>query len=523
MAQDTLALRGHSKSSYWQYLIHVLVLLLVLWPLIFVTFPPFLDYYSHLARVHITSNIDEFSEFYAINKTIPPNVSLDVAIRALLNIVSIETAGWLFLVSVIVVQATGLWILNRILQGRQVVPIGPIIGCAILYNSVLTMGFLSYLFGLGLMLWMVWFWLLVRERTWWITLTLASGATVLLYFAHIVVLGLYGIIIVGYELQQLLQDRQKSARERSYVLIKSGIPFLVPTLIYMTSFHGDMQLVQYSQNFFLGKLHAIVGTMNTGSSPARFSIAGLAGLATLVLALGRLRFSTGMILPIALLTLLFLGAPTTIGSGRYFDDRLALPIALLMCASARVDFTGRARAILVTGALLAFLAIRSIDLSRDFMRFDAEVRQSLRLFNRIEPRSAIAVAIDATHPEYSWSARGRANWHVASLAALHAPVFVATTHAQASQHTIVLQGVPFTDLYAWQKEIPVEVMSGEQLDDTVTRFREIGRRKPESGEGFAGRFYLLLLMPYALTAEAAAQGVIIGKTNWFLLLQVDTE
>ena len=521
MAQDTHALHSHSKSPYRQYLLPVFVLLLVLWPLIFITFPPFLDYYSHLARVHITSNIDDFSEFYAINKTIPPNVSFDVIVRAFLKIVSIETAGWLFLVSVIVVQATGIWILNGRLQGRQGVPIGPIIGCAILYNFVLTMGFLSYLFALGLMLWMIWFWLLIRERSWWITLSLGSGAAILLYFAHLAVFGLYGIIIVGFELQQILRDHQKSVRERSYVFIKSGIPFLVPTLLYITSFHGDMHLVQYSQPFFLGKLYAIVGTLNTGSSPVYLSIAGLAILATLALTLGRLRFSTSMILPIALLTLLFLGAPTTFAGNRYFDDRLPLPIVLLVCASVRVDFPSRGRTIIVMGALVAFLAIRGIALSQDFMRFDAEVQQSLRLFNRIEPRSVVAVAIDATHPEYSWSARGQANWHVASLAALHAPIFVATTHAFPFQHTMVLKGVPFTDLYAWQKQLPIEVMSGEQLENAVSRYREISQLKPASGETPARRYYLLLLMPYTLTEAAGTQGVIIGKTKWFLLLQIN--
>jgi hypothetical protein len=86
---------------------------------------------------------------------------------------------------------------------------------------------------------------------------------------------------------------------------------------------------------------------------------------------------------------------------------------------------------------------------------------------------------------------------------------------------MVLKGVPFTDLYAWQKQLPIEVMSGEQLEKAVSRYREISQWKPDSGRASARKFYLLLLMPYTLTEAAGAQGVIIGKTKWFLLLQIN--
>lgn len=520
MALDTLEQRGHSGSAYWQYLLPVTVLLLVLWPLVPVTYPPLLDYYSHLARVHITSHIQDFSEFYAINKITPPNLAFDVLVGALGKVLPPEIAGWLFVVSVIGIQATGMWILNRKLHGRQGIPIMPLIGCALVYNAVLTMGFLSYLFGLGLMLWMIWLWLLVRERSWWITLSLVSAAAVLLYFAHIVVLALYAITVVGFEMQQVLQDQQKPVRERIYTLIKSGIPMLAPTLLYITRFRGDdPDLVQYSQPFLLGKLQVLVGTLNTGSSPVIVGVAGLAILAALLLALGRPRLSGKMVLPIALLTLLFIGAPSTIAGGRYIDDRLALPLALVVCASLRVDFATGRRAIVMVVAVVAFLAIRSFDLSRDFMRFDAEVKRARQVFSKIEPRSVVAIALDQTHPEYSWSARGRANWHVAALAALHAPVFVTTTHARASQHTMFVKGPPFTDLYAWQKELPIELSSDKQLAETIASYRELTRRRP--GESIARPYYLLLLMPHTLTEAARLESIVIAQTRWFLLLRID--
>lgn len=527
MAQNTLAPQVSTRSTYWPHVLPVVVLLILLWPVASSTYPPFVDYYSHLARVYITSNIEVFSDFYSINRSTPPNLALDVIVRAFLNFTSIEAAGWMFLLSVIAIQATGVWILNRLLQGRQPAPVGPIVGCALIYNTILTMGFLSYLFALGMMLWTVWLWLQVRDRSWWTILTLATGATVLLYFAHIVAFGIYGVVVVGYELQQLVQDRKKSTRDRVYLLVRSGVPFLVPAFLYLTGNQGDSDPLRVSEYFLREKVLVIVDTLNSGSSPIKLSIAGFVILSALALTLGRPRFNANMALPIALLTLLFLVAPTGFRlyeygfvSGFDLDDRLPLAIALLVCASLRVDFSTRRKAIVMAVALVTFLAIRSFDLSRDFMRFDAEVKRSRQLFSKIEPQSPVAVAIDTTHPEYSWSARGRANWHVASLAALHAPVFVATTHARASQHTIFLKGPPFTDLYAWQKELPIEVANARQLADAIAHYREVSRRVPHPRDASARKFYLLLLMPHTLADAAKAQGIIIDKTNWFLLLQM---
>jgi hypothetical protein len=64
-------------------------------------------------------------------------------------------------------------------------------------------------------------------------------------------------------------------------------------------------------------------------------------------------------------------------------------------------------------------------------------------------------------------------------------------------------------------------MSGEQLENAVCRYREFSQLKPDSSEASARMFYLLLLMPYTLTEAAGSQGIIIGKTKWFLLLQIN--
>ncbi len=513
----------HSPSQRWRHVLFLLVLLLLLWPLLSATFPPFLDYYSHLARVHITSNIDAFSAFYSANEIYPPNLAFDLIVRSLLGAVSLEQAGWVFLVSLIVLQASGLWALNRLLTNRQSLPIGPIVGCAILYNSVLTMGFLSYLFGLGLMLWTVWLWLRVRERNWWIVLSVACAANVVLYFAHLIAFGVYALVIFGYELHLLIADRRRPLPERTRLFLRSGIPFLLPVLLYLTSFQGDMKVVMYPQKFLYGKLLAIVGTLNTGATPLRLSLAGFAILAILLVALARIKLSPPMVLPIALLTLIFFAAPTAFGAGSHFDDRLPLAIGLVVCASIGVEVPDRRRAVILLAALMAFIAIRSLDLSRDFSRFDREVQRALRLFATIEPGSVVVVAIDTTHPDFTWSARGRSNWHVASLAALHAPVFVATTHARASQHTMFLNGALFTNLYTWQKELPIELATREQLADTVAQYREIAGRGRVSIHLPNPRLYLLVLMPEDLSNATESFGRVIGTTDWFLLLEIEQE
>lgn len=522
-------LRSHLWPTSRPYLLPFLMLLLILWPLVGITYPPLVDYYSHLARVHITANSGDFSAFYAATQNIPPNVAFDAITGALLKAVPIEIAGWIFIVSTLVLQASGLWILNRKLLGPQAVPVGPLLGYGILYNTILSMGYLSFLFGLGLALWMIWMWLVVRDRTWWIALGVAGGATLLLYFSHIVAFGIYGLAIGGYELQQFLSDRRTPLAKRSLAMFKGGLPFLPPVLFYVTGFQGSAQSAQFAQDFLREKSFVLAGAFNTGTLPLALNIAGLAFLAALALALGRVRFSTVMVLPISLLTLLFLISPTNFtlveydfASGFDIDDRLPLAIMLLVCSSVRVDFPARWRSVTAITALALFLAAQSITLSRDFARFEADVRQSLRLFDSIEPHSVVAVAIDTTHPEYSWSARGRANWHVAALAALHGPVFVATTHARAGQHTMSLSGPPYSDIYAWQRELPKEVASAWQLRDVISEYSGVAAEVPLRDSGAARNAYLLLMMPHTVLEVAESAGTIIGQSNWFALIDLNS-
>jgi hypothetical protein len=186
-----------------------------------------------------------------------------------------------------------------------------------------------------------------------------------------------------------------------------------------------------------------------------------------------------------------------------------------------MDFPNAWRAGLVVGCLVAFLTIRSVALSKEFMRFDEEVQRDSLLFNQIEPKSVVAVAIDATNPEFLRSPLARAFQHVASLAALHAPVFVGTTHAIPSQDTIVVRGSPFSDLYDWQRQLPIEVGSAEELNSMITRYHKIMEEKPGSSQTSRRKLYLLLLEPYTMAETAGIYHSIVGRTKSVLLIRLN--
>ncbi|MBK5965349.1 hypothetical protein CCR95_14955 [Thiocystis minor] len=501
----------------------ILVCAILVLPLLVVRFPPFLDYYSHLARVYIHANLSQFSDFYAYNSITPPNVALDIVIGAFHALFGIETAGRLFLVAIIFLQVSGLWILNRRLLGPQSVPIGPLLGGALLYNWPLSMGFLNYLFGLGVMLWIIWLWLLIQEKGLSQRVVLGTLFCLLLYYMHLIVFALYFLVIIGYGIQNLAYSSWTSAKEQLLDFVVTCIPFVPPVYLYATTLGGDSRVTQLfphplaeKWSVFIGSLSS--GTFDPGSAPTDPGLVCLAILVGAAMILGKVRFSRDMALPILLVTLAFLLAPGNYGEAGYIVDRLPLGIALLGCASIRIDFRESWKTTLITTSLVAFLLIKGVYLSMSFSVFDVEMRRIHELLGLIKPGSTIIVGIDVTNPRHSGSDPERAYWHVASLAALRSPVFVATTHANRSQQTIVPSQAPYTDLYAWQRQLPIELAGRKDLAKLVNRYDEImSELQTEDAERAR---YLILLRPYGLAGLARDFGDVIGTTNQMMLIEL---
>ncbi|MGD8309662.1 MAG: hypothetical protein PVG98_09465, partial [Chromatiales bacterium] len=139
--------------------------LLLVWlvscvPLAFATYPPLLDYPFHLARVHVLAEWSEvpwFHQAYRPGSFFLPNVGWDTLMLGLSAVLPLDVAGRVFIALVFLLILSGCAFLNWSLYRR--LTLWPLVCSIFVYNWILLLGFLSYLLGLGVMLWGVGAWI----------------------------------------------------------------------------------------------------------------------------------------------------------------------------------------------------------------------------------------------------------------------------------------------------------------------------------------------------------------------------
>src|SRR5262249_49155825 len=97
------------------------------------------------------------------------------------------------------------------------------------------LGFANVLFGNALMLWAaaLWFWNRERPLAW--RVALGAVCALVLYVCHLFALGLYGVVVVGAELDSLRQQKPLRARIVAHALVWPVVPFVVPLVLLLTS------------------------------------------------------------------------------------------------------------------------------------------------------------------------------------------------------------------------------------------------------------------------------------------------
>src|ERR1700732_5008916 len=100
---------------------------------------------------------------------------------------------------------SGTLALGRALQGRWSAL--PLIASPLLYNGVLLVGVMNYLFGIGLALWGFAAWVALRERPWPWRFAASTLFVLALYFCHLFALGLYGLELLAFETHRLWTRR----------------------------------------------------------------------------------------------------------------------------------------------------------------------------------------------------------------------------------------------------------------------------------------------------------------------------
>ena len=195
------------------FTIVVVLFCIVLTPVVLVTIPPLVDYPNHMARMHILADAgrsDYLRQYYEIHWDILPNMAMDLIIPLLARLVPLDIAGKIFIGMTMLQLAGGVMALHYALHRRW--SWWPLLAVFFLYNSILLWGFLNYLFGLGMALWVFAGWVAFRRCPSWQTVPLFSFLAMLLFFCHLFAFGIYVVVLSGYEAGQWWAGRRSHCR-----------------------------------------------------------------------------------------------------------------------------------------------------------------------------------------------------------------------------------------------------------------------------------------------------------------------
>jgi hypothetical protein len=130
--------------------VYAVVLILLCLPIFSVLVPPLVDYPNHLARMHILSAYADsvaLQANYVVSWKLEPYLAMDLIVPQLAHFMSIYTAGRVFLCACLFLFVLGTAAVNAALFRR--LSLWPAGSALFAYNLMFSLGFVNYLFGVG--------------------------------------------------------------------------------------------------------------------------------------------------------------------------------------------------------------------------------------------------------------------------------------------------------------------------------------------------------------------------------------
>ncbi len=243
-------------------------------PVLINPLPPLSDYINHLARMHAITALPAdrlLAQFYEVHWAVIPNLVMDLIVPILHRWMDVYLAGEIFLISIFVITLSGTLALNRALYGYWSAM--PLIAFPLLYNGVLLIGVMNYLFGVGVAVWALALWIWLREKPWPFRFLVSQLAVVLLFFCHLFAVGLYGVGLLAFEIYRHWRDREKCSLRRFFASAAAGIPFLVVAPLLLVS--PTLTLVNLNFWEANGKIEGITLVLTTYYDLVAILLAGV--------------------------------------------------------------------------------------------------------------------------------------------------------------------------------------------------------------------------------------------------------
>ncbi|HTM75066.1 MAG TPA: hypothetical protein VL198_17700 [Pseudolabrys sp.] len=327
--------------------------------------PPLSDYVNHLARTHVIDAIGtdpDLGRYYAVDWQIIPNLMIDLIVPVLHRFMSVYLAGQIFIIAAFALIASGTLVFSRALNGRW--SLLPLVALPLLYNGVLLVGVMNYVFGIGLALWALAAWVMLRERTWPWRLAISTTFAFVLFFCHLFAAGVYGVGLLALELHRLWLRRNEPWAPRLVELVANGIPFL-PLMVLLVA--SPTWNTPGSPAFweFSGKLQGLVAVFNVYYlAVAGLFFAAAAAGGVYAFRRGILKFNAAGWAILAVGCVAYLALPRALFGAHLADQRLPIAIAFMLVACFDVDLRDRSirYGFLALGVLLLVVRVAEVQL-----------------------------------------------------------------------------------------------------------------------------------------------------------------
>jgi hypothetical protein len=403
-------------------------------PILLYPWPPLSDYINHLARMHVIATIGSdpnLALFYQIEWQVIPNLMMDLIVPILQRVMNVYLAGQAYTIMTFVLILSGTLALNRQLYRHWSVL--PLIAFPLLYNNVLLVGTMNYLFGIGLALWALTSWVALRERALALRLAVSTLFVLALFFCHLFAVGVYGLGLLAFELQRLLALRWRGslaldgAAERRLPpwldFVVSGLPFLpVLPLLLMSPTWTLRWDFTWELN---GKLNGLLFVIEVYSRSATFFLATIVAIAAVFAVRHRaLQFHPFGWMLLAVGGLTYLALPRVLFDTYMADQRLPIALAFMVIACAHLDLRDEFVRRGFATVLVLLLAVRAFEVQgvwRELSRGTTSFRDSVR---HIERGSKVLVAY--ADPDNGDNARDLWLTHAACLAIIERSALVTT-------------------------------------------------------------------------------------------------
>ncbi len=415
-------------------------------PIVTHPLPPLSDYINHLATSHVVDAIGsdpDLQRFYRIEWQPIPDLMMDLVVPPLHRFMDIYLAGRIFTISIFAGILSGTLALHRALFGRWSAL--PLLASPFVYNGVLLVGVMNYLFGIGLALWGFAAWVALRERSWAWRYAVSTAFVLALFFCHLFALGLYGLELLAFETHRLWARRDQPLARRLMDFVATGAPFLPAFLLLITGPTWESDGVPAYWDLG-GKIDGLMLVISIYYPAVAYGLVALLVLAAaLAFRCGALRFHPVGWALLGVGSVVYLALPRVLFAAHLADQRLPIGLAFMLAACIRVDLDGRRLRAGFVALLAVVLALRLSEVQIVWNDLSRGPTEALRAVGAIARGARVLVVHGDRSSTGLISDLGL--MHIASLATIERSALVSTAFTVEGKHILQVrdQFRPFVD------------------------------------------------------------------------------